>query len=168
MKIFETRTRPYTKRFTALCHLVLGVGLSLAPIGAFLAVTGYFHVLPILFSIAVFTWVGGFDIVYALQDKDFDSSQNLKSIPVWLGTKNAIVVSILLHVITAICIIAAGVLFSFNWVYWTGALIFIALLTYQHILVKPNDFSKINLAFFTTNGIASLIFSVFVIVSQLI
>ena len=158
----------YTKRFTALCHLVLGVGLSLAPIGAFLAVTGYFHVLPILFSIAVFTWVGGFDIVYALQDKDFDSSQNLKSIPVWLGTKNAIVVSILLHVITAICIIAAGVLFSFNWVYWTGALIFIALLTYQHILVKPNDFSKINLAFFTTNGIASLIFSVFVIVSQLI
>jgi 4-hydroxybenzoate polyprenyltransferase len=155
----------YTKRFTALCHLVLGLGLSLAPIGAYLAVTGQFHALPIVFGCAVLTWVSGFDIVYALQDQEFDKSLQLNSIPVWLGTKGAIIASIILHVFTAAFIIYAGSIGQFGFWYWIGATLFIGLLIYQHLLVKPNDLSKINLAFFTTNGIGSVTFSIFVIAS---
>jgi 4-hydroxybenzoate polyprenyltransferase len=155
----------YTKRFTALCHVVLGVGLSLAPIGAYLAVTGFFDLLPILFSFVVLTWVSGFDILYALQDEDFDKEHQLNSIPTLLGRKNALVVSILLHFITAIIVLAIGFIGSFNFIYWMGAIVFIGLLIYQHTLVKPNDISKVNMAFATTNGIASVVFAIFVIVA---
>lgn len=152
-----------TKRFTALCHLVLGVGLSLAPIGAYLAVTGKFDWLPLFFSFAVLFWVSGFDIIYALQDEEFDKQQKLHSIPVLLGTKNALMLSNFLHVLTASFILFAGYYGGLNYIYWIGSGIFILLLIYQHILVKPNDLSKVNLAFFTTNGIASVVFSIFVL-----
>lgn len=155
----------YTKRFTALCHLVLGLGLSLAPIGAYLAITGVFHIIPCLFSVVVLTWVSGFDILYALQDEYFDKENKLKSIPALLGRKNALIVSIGLHVLTAIIIISIGLMTTANFIYWIGAILFISLLTYQHTLVKPNDISKVNLAFATTNGIASIVFAVFVILS---
>jgi 4-hydroxybenzoate polyprenyltransferase len=155
----------YTKRFTALCHVVLGIGLSLAPIGAYLAVTGFFDILPILFSVVVLTWVSGFDILYALQDEDFDREHQLNSIPTLLGRRNALLVSILLHLITAIIVLAIGYIGSFNFVYWIGALLFIGLLIYQHTLVKPNDISKVNMAFATTNGIASVVFAIFVIIA---
>ena len=155
----------YTKRFTALCHLVLGLGLSLAPIGAYLVVTGYFNWLPLMFSGIVITWVSGFDIIYALQDEGFDRSNKLHSIPALLGVKNALGVSTLLHIISAGLVIAAGFMASFNWIYWTGAGIFIALLTYQHTLVKPHDLSKVNIAFMTTNGIGSIVFAIFTILS---
>jgi 4-hydroxybenzoate polyprenyltransferase len=153
----------YTKRFTALCHLVLGVGLSLAPIGAYLAVTGVFAVLPILFSFAVVFWVSGFDIIYALQDIDFDQSQELYSIPSALGKIKALRVSELLHVFSAACVIAAGIYGGFHWIYWIGIAVFIGMLIYQHSIVKPNDLSKVNIAFMTANGIASVVFAVFVI-----
>lgn len=155
----------YTKRITALCHIVLGVGLSLSPIGSYLAVTGVFELLPVLFSLIVLTWVSGFDIIYALQDEDFDKSQKLHSIPAALGTKGALNVSNILHVGSAIFVIAAGAVGAFNFVYWIGAAIFIGLLTYQHILVKPNDLSKVGIAFANTNGIASIIFAIFTILS---
>jgi 4-hydroxybenzoate polyprenyltransferase len=155
----------YTKRFTALCHLVLGLGLSLAPIGAYLVVTGYFNWLPLIFSGIVITWVSGFDIIYALQDESFDRSNKLHSIPAALGVKNALSVSTLLHIISAALVIAAGFMASFNWIYWTGAVIFIGLLTYQHTLVKPHDLSKVNIAFMTTNGIGSIVFAIFTILS---
>ena len=155
----------YTKRITALCHIVLGVGLSLSPIGSYLAVTGVFKLLPVLFSLIVLTWVSGFDIIYALQDEDFDKSQKLHSIPAALGTKGALNVSNILHVFSAIFVIAAGWAGEFNFVYWIGAAIFIGLLTYQHILVKPNDLSKVGIAFANTNGIASIIFAIFTILS---
>lgn len=155
----------YTKRFTALCHIVLGVGLSLSPIGSYLAVTGVFKLLPVLFSLIVLTWVSGFDIIYALQDEDFDKSQKLHSIPAALGTKGALNVSNILHICSAIFVIAAGVVGEFNFVYWIGAAVFIGLLTYQHILVKPNDLSKVGIAFANTNGIASIIFAIFTILS---
>ncbi len=158
----------YTKRFTALCHLVLGFGLSLAPIGAYLAVTGVFSWMPVLFGLLVFTWVAGFDIIYALQDEAFDKQQKLHSIPVLLGTKNALLVSNLLHLITASIIIAIGYLFLGNSLYWIGAAIFIGLLFYQHTLVSPTKLTKINLAFFTTNGIGSVCFALFVILSVLL
>ena len=153
----------YTKRFTPLCHLVLGLGLSLAPIGAYLAVTGRFDLLPILFSLAVIFWVSGFDVIYALQDVDFDQSQKLYSIPSVLGKAKALKVSELLHLISAASVIAAGFYGNFHWLYWVGIAIFVAMLIYQHSVVKPNDLSKVNLAFMTANGIASVVFAVFVI-----
>lgn len=153
-----------TKRFTALCHLVLGLGLSLAPIGAYLAVTGKFDWLPLFFSFAVLFWVSGFDIIYALQDEEFDRSKRLKSIPVFLGKKGALTLSVFLHFVSAGFIIYAGIYAEFNIWYWVGTSIYCLLLFYQHTLVKPNDLSKVNLAFFTTNGIASVVFAVFVLI----
>ncbi|ASZ11494.1 putative 4-hydroxybenzoate polyprenyltransferase [Chitinophaga pendula] len=158
----------YTKRFTALCHLVLGLGLSLAPIGAYLAVTGEFALLPILISILVICWVSGFDIIYALQDEDFDRSQQLNSIPTWLGKAGGLRFSEFLHLISAAMVISAGVYGQFHWLYWIGAGVFIAMLLSQHLLVKPNDLSRVNLAFMTTNGIASVVFAVFAIADMLI
>ena len=155
----------YTKRFTALCHLILGAGLALAPIGAYLAVTGKFATLPMLFSFIVFTWVSGFDILYALQDEEFDNAYHLHSIPVMLGRKTAMRVARILHFVTASLIIVAGFEGLFPMLYWVGGLIFIGLLIYQHNLVKVDDISKINLAFGTTNGIASVVYAVFVIAS---
>lgn len=153
----------FTKRFTPLCHLVLGIGLSLAPIGAYLAVTGQFALLPILFSFAVIFWVSGFDIIYALQDEEFDKSNKLYSIPSWLGKVKALRVSEILHMLSALCIIAAGLYGGFHWLYWIGVTIFIGMLFYQHSIVKPTDLRRVNLAFMTANGIASVVFAVFVI-----
>lgn len=153
-----------TKRFTALCHLILGLGLSLAPIGAYLAVTGAFDWLPLFFSFAVLFWVSGFDIIYALQDEEFDRSKNLKSIPVFLGKKGALLFSTILHAISAGFIIYAGIYAKFDLWYWMGTAFYCLLLFYQHTLVKPNDLSKVNLAFFTTNGIASVVFAAFVLI----
>lgn len=153
----------YTKRFTPLCHLVLGVGLSLAPIGAYLAVTGKFNLLPILFSFTVLFWVSGFDIIYALQDEEFDKSQQLHSIPAALGKAKALRVSELLHLLSAICVISAGLLGHFGWLYWAGVAIFVGMLIYQHSIVRPNDLRRVNLAFMTANGIASVVFAVFVL-----
>jgi 4-hydroxybenzoate polyprenyltransferase len=153
----------YTKRFTPLCHLVLGLGLSLAPIGAYLAVTGEFALLPILFSFAVLFWVSGFDIIYALQDEEFDKAHQLYSIPSMLGKPKALRVSEILHVLSAACIIGAGLYGQFGLWYWIGAVVFSGMLIYQHSVVKPTDLSRVNLAFMTANGIASVVFAVFVI-----
>jgi 4-hydroxybenzoate polyprenyltransferase len=158
----------YTKRFTPLCHLILGVGLSLAPIGAYLTVTGHFSLLPILLSFVVFTWSGGFDIIYALPDAEFDKANNLYSIPAWLGIKRALKFSEAIHIITALLLIAVGLHGHFSFLYWMGTVCFIGLLIYQHSLVKPNDLSKVNLAFGTVNGIGSIIFSAFTIADILI
>lgn len=149
----------YTKRFTALCHLVLGLGLSLAPIGAYIAVTGEFNLVPLLYSLAVLFWVSGFDIIYALQDEAFDKSQKLHSIPSYLGARNALKLSEILHVFAAFCVIIPILFTPFSWVYYLGVTFFCVMLIYQHRLVKPNDLSKINIAFGTTNGVASVIFA---------
>ena len=153
----------YTKRFTPLCHIVLGLGLSLAPIGAYLAVTGRFDWLPVLFSFTVLFWVSGFDIIYALQDEEFDKSQNLYSIPVALGKKSALRVSEVMHALSALLVIAAGIYGGFGIWYWIGVSVFVGMLIYQHSIVKPDDLRKVNVAFMTANGIASVVFAVFVI-----
>lgn len=158
----------YTKRFTPLCHLVLGVGLALAPIGAYLAVTGHFSWLPLLFSFTVFCWVSGFDIIYALQDETFDREHRLNSIPVLLGTKGALRFSEVLHLFSIAFVVAAGFYGHFNFLYWLGVAFFIGLIVYQHSIVKPNDLSRVNLAFGTTNGIASVVFATFTITSLFI
>ena len=150
----------YTKRFTALCHLVLGLGLSLAPIGAYIAVTGHFALVPVLYSFAVLFWVSGFDIIYALQDEDFDREEKLHSIPSTLGIKNALNVSVLLHIFSAACVILPVFFTEFSWVYYVGIVFFCSMLIYQHLLVKPNDISKVNRAFQTLNGYASVVFAI--------
>lgn len=155
----------YTKRFTWLCHFVLGIGLSLAPIGAYLAVTAEFHLSPLLLSFAVLFWVTGFDIIYALQDEEFDKSQQLYSIPTFLGKRKALMLSNLLHAFTTLLLIYFGVREQMDIFYWIGSGIFILLLIYQHTIVKPNDLSRVNLAFFTTNGIASVLYACFFIAS---
>ena len=151
----------FTKRFTPLCHLILGVGLGLAPLGAYLTITGEFALLPIFFSLAVICWVSGFDIIYALQDDEFDKSASLYSIPSVLGRKNALLVSSLLHVLCVIFITIPFFYAHLGWFYVAGIVFFIGLLIYQHSLVKPDDLSKVGLAFGTTNGVASVIFAIF-------
>lgn len=158
----------YTKRFTALCHLVLGVGLSLAPIGAYLAITATFDLLPVLFSLLVFTWVSGFDIIYALQDEQFDKSQKLHSIPVALGAVNALRVSTALHVLSGLIVFCIGYVGHFHQVFWLGAYVFWGLLYYQHSIVKPHDLKRVNVAFANTNGVASVVFAILTITAILL
>jgi 4-hydroxybenzoate polyprenyltransferase len=158
----------FTKRFTPLCHLILGIGLSLAPIGAFLAVTGRFEILPLLFSGAVICWVSGFDIIYAMQDVDFDKSEKLFSIPSTVGKTRALRISSSLHVLSTVFVILAGITGEFGAWYWAGLILFAGMLIYQHMIVKPNDLSRVNLAFMTANGIASVVFALFVITDMII
>lgn len=163
----------YTKRFTWLCHLVLGLGLALAPVGAYLAVMGHFDGITIFYGLAVLFWTGGFDVIYALQDEEFDQRQRLYSLPAFLGKTRALRISEWMHLGTAALMVYAGRLLHARLpeaenLLWLGTGIFLALLFYQHRLVKPNDLSKVNLAFFTTNGIASLIFGTLTIIDLMI
>lgn len=153
----------FTKRFTALCHIVLGIGLGLAPVGAFLTISGKFELLPIIIGIAVACWTGGFDIIYALQDEQFDREHKLHSIPAALGTNKALLVSRLLHISAVLFLGIASFIGDFSYLYMLGFVIFAGLIRYQQSLVTSTDLSKVDIAFFTTNGIASVTFSIFVI-----
>src|SRR4030042_2410607 len=151
------------KRITYLCHFILGLGLSFAPIGAYISVTGTFNILPIIYSFIVLTWVSGFDIIYALQDDEFDRKHDLHSLPSATGRSKALTISVFVHLVTIVLIVAAGILGKGNLFYWIGAIIFIVLLIWQHLLVRPDDLKRVTLAFQTTNGIASILFAFFVI-----
>jgi 4-hydroxybenzoate polyprenyltransferase len=139
------------------------MGLALAPIGAYLAVTARFELLPLIYSFIVLFWVAGFDILYSLQDIEFDRSERLKSLPARLGRTKALILSSLFHFIALVLVAAGGIVGDFNFLYWIGAAIFAILLCYEHIIVKPTDISRVNLAFATMNGMASVIFACFVI-----
>jgi 4-hydroxybenzoate polyprenyltransferase len=152
-----------TKRFTYLCHFILGVGLALAPVGAYIAVTGRFTIIPVIYALIVFTWASGFDIIYSLQDDEFDKTNRLVSLATAAGRKYALLTSASLHMITIGLVILAGILEGGEYFYWTGAAIFTLLMIYQHMIVRPEDLSKVNIAFGTTNGVASILFSIFVI-----
>ncbi len=162
----------YTKRFTWLCHFVLGLGLGLAPVGAYISVTGQFEWLPILYGLMVMLWVAGFDILYALQDEDFDRQNGLHSVPVQFGQKGAKKISIGVHFVCAILLVFItnyqNHLFpSLGILHWFGAIGFIMLLIWQHMLVYRFDLAKINQAFFQANGIASICFGAAVIIDVL-
>ena len=153
----------FTKRFTPLCHFVLGLGLALAPIGAYLAAGGGFDTIPLLYSAVVFLWVSGFDIIYALQDEDIDKALSLRSIPAFLGKKKALHLSSLVHLACAVAVFLAAWLVkdaypSSGWINWAAATFFVLLLVYQHSIVKPDDLRRVDRAFFTANGVASLVF----------
>lgn len=157
-----------TKRFTALCHFVLGLGLGLAPVGAYLAVTGTFDWIPVVLGFSVLCWVSGFDIIYSLQDDQFDKNQNLHSIPALVGRKKALQLSTLAHVFSGAGIVATVMMMNqafpqIGWLTFVAGGIFIAMLIYQHLIISERDLSRINIAFMTTNGIASLVFGSLVI-----
>jgi len=155
----------YTKRFTALCHLVLGLSLGVAPTAAYISVTGRFDAEPVLLSLLVLMWCGGFDIIYALQDEKFDRDHGLHSIPAAIGARNALALSSLMHLCVAALVIMIGRLYLPVPVYIVGAVIFIALLVYQHAIVKHDDLSRVGLAFGTTNGVASLVYALFTVLA---
>lgn len=157
-----------SKRFTYLCHYILGLGLGLAPVGAFLAVSGYFAVLPILLGVIVLLWVSSFDIIYALQDEQFDKSLGLKSVPARFGKGTALWISRAGHILAAagmvifLAMSTSGGFISSIWSALAG-ITFITALAYQHWVVHTSGLQKVNLAFFTTNGIASVVFALFYI-----
>jgi len=157
-----------TKRFTALCHLVLGLALAIAPAGAYIAATGTLAVAPVLLAGAVLSWTAGFDIIYALQDADFDREHGLHSIPARLGVRGALAVSAGLHLITAAIVIALDGYWGGGIFARAGAAAFIALLVYQHIVVGPGRLDRVGLAFGTLNGVASIAYAAGVVAALII
>ncbi len=155
----------YAKRFTALVHLWLGAALGIAPVAAWLAVTGTVSTVAVVLAVAVMTWVAGFDILYSLQDEDFDRGQGLRSIPVALGQVGALWVSGGLHVGTVALLASLPFLVPLGWAYWVGWTLISGVLAYEHALVKPGDLSKIDKAFFDLNGYVSLVFFAAVLLS---
>ncbi len=156
----------YTKRFTALSHLVLGVALGIAPLGAYIAVAGGVTIVPILFVPLVVCWVAGFDIIFSLQDEEFDRAHGLHSIPVWLGTKGARWVSRVLHLLCAGVVVAIGFYIEAEEIlYWMGASLFIGLLIAEHIMASVGGSRAIRIAFAVLNSWASVVYATFTIVS---
>jgi len=153
-----------TKRITSLSHFILGLGLSLAPIGAYISITGRFSILPLIYSFIVITWVSGFDIIYALQDDEFDASNKLHSLPSAAGRKKALNISLLVHFISFLLVLLAGIIGNGGYLFWIGTIIFTLLLIYQHKIVKHDDLSRVTMAFGTTNGVAGILFAIFVII----
>jgi 4-hydroxybenzoate polyprenyltransferase len=158
----------YTKRFTALCHLVLGFSIGIAPIGAWIAVTGHLALVPILLGAVVMLWIGGFDIIYALQDVDFDRSMGLFSMPRLLGKGPALLVSRLMHAAMLATLVSVGMLSSLHALYFVGVAVVAALVAYEQSIVSPKDLSRVNLAFFTLNGWVSVSLFAFVVLDRLV
>ncbi len=161
----------YTKRFTRLSHLVLGLGMSIAPVGGYLAIAGHWSQpwwLLITLAIAVAAWGGGFDILYSLQDVAFDRAHQLHSVPAILGEAAGVRVARVMHVVTVAGLAAAGVAANAGWVYWAGLCLVAGLLFYEHTLVRADDLSRLDAAFFTTNGIISILFFGVVVADRLV
>ena len=158
----------YCKRFTSLAHLVLGLSLGIAPAGAYIAVTGTLTLAPCLLSLLVLTWCGGFDIIYALQDAEFDRQRGLHSIPSRFSVATSLYISIALHCVSVAALLAFAMLLPQSWLLWCGVALFSAILTAEHILVTPTKQRSIGIAFGTLNGLASLTLAVFVIANILI
>jgi 4-hydroxybenzoate polyprenyltransferase len=147
----------YTKRFTALSHLVLGFSVGCAPLAAWLAVRGEFAWPPVLLSGAVMFWVAGFDLIYALQDIEFDRKANLFSLPARLGVAPALRISTLFHAATVSLLVATAMLTNSGWIAYTGIAVVAMILYWEHRIVKPNDLSRVNVAFFNLNGYVSIL-----------
>lgn len=158
----------YAKRFTALCHVILGFAIALAPGGAWIALGAEVTLAPWLLVIGVATWVAGFDVLYSLQDQDFDRREQLHSMPALLGVRGALVASALLHVATVACFAGVGVVLGRGLAYYAGVLIVAGLLVLEHSMVRPNDLSKLNRAFFDMNGYVSVAFFLCVGLDQLL
>lgn len=157
-----------TKRFTSLAHLVLGLALGIAPVGAYIAVTGTFAAMPCLLTLAVMTWTAGFDILYSMQDAAFDRSHALHSIPARFSLVQSTFISLALHVISLIAVAAIGVGFGFGWWYWIGTALFAVILVVQHVLYRPSRIDRIGATFGLVNGLASVTYALFAIIDLLV
>jgi len=153
----------YTKRFTSLSHLVLGLALGIAPVGAWLAVRGRFDTAPVVLALAVLAWVAGFDTIYACQDVEFDRHEGLRSLPARLGVGRALLAARILHAAAVALLATLYVLVPLHPVYLAGVAAVAALLVYEHSLVSPGDLSRLDAAFFAVNGWISVGYLVFVI-----
>jgi len=156
----------YTKRFTNMSHLILGSALGAAAAGGWLAVSGRIEIPVVLWGLAVTFWVTGFDIIYAIQDIDFDKENRLFSIPAWLGIKKSLLVSKLFHFATVISLLILGIIYPVSYFYWTGILFATGMLIYEHSLISENNLSKINVAFFNTNGYVSIGIFLFILLDK--
>ena len=157
----------YCKRFTAMAHLVLGLSLGIAPVGAYIAVRGEFALIPCILAFVVMTWCGSFDIIYALRDRDFDRERGLHSIPARFSIRTSLYISIGLHVLTIAALLWYVWLLPHNIWIWIGAALFTAIIILEHILVTPSRQRNIGIAFGTLNGLASLTLATFVIIGLL-
>lgn len=151
----------YTKRFTYMCHIILGVALGLAPIGAWIAIKGDLNFGIIMMGVAVLVWVAGFDIIYAIQDIDFDTDEGLFSIPRFLGVTNSLYLARIMHFSAFLIFIMIKFYFGLGWIYLTGILLVGILMVYEHILVTPHNLSKLGMAFFNLNAYISLSIFIF-------
>jgi 4-hydroxybenzoate polyprenyltransferase len=158
----------YSKRFTRWSHLFLGFALGIAPAAAWIAVRGSLDPRILLLTAAVTFWVGGFDVIYACQDHDYDCSHGLHSLPRYLGIRNALVMARLFHIAMLGLLVALVVVFGLGRLAFAGVIAVAALLLYEHALVRHDDLSKLNAAFFTMNGVISVVFFLFVAADQLI
>ncbi|MDH3627413.1 MAG: putative 4-hydroxybenzoate polyprenyltransferase [Acidobacteriota bacterium] len=158
----------YTKRFTWACHGVLGLALAIAPVGGWMALGGRFDWMIVALALAVLTWVAGFDVIYACQDREFDRESGLHSIPARFGTARALIISRGFHVATILAMVGVGVLGALNPLYWVGCAGIAGLLFYEHRLLKPDDLSKLGLAFFNLNGLVSVLYFVTLLVALVV
>jgi 4-hydroxybenzoate polyprenyltransferase len=156
LALFLTLFYSYTKRFTWLCHVVLGIALAFSPLGGWVAVTGSLVGFPYMLSLAVLFWVAGFDTVYACLDADFDRRQGLQSLPARFGRQTAFRVAVLFHVIAFALFVITGIATDLGSIYYIGIAFTGAALFYQHLVVNPRDLSRIQLSFFSMNGLISL------------
>jgi 4-hydroxybenzoate polyprenyltransferase len=148
----------YTKRFTFLCHIVLGISLSLAPVGAWIAITGQFSLFPVILGIAVLFWVAGFDIIYSCQDAEYDKSEELYSIPVFFGLKRALLIARLFHIVTIMLLFSLSLLLTFHYIFYIGLLVIAFILYKEHKMISVDNLTNIGFAFFNLNAVVSVIF----------
>ena len=158
----------YTKRFTSLSHLALGFGIGIAPIGAWIALTGKLDAIPLMLGGVVMLWIGGFDIIYALQDVDFDRRAGLHSLPRAIGKARALVVSRVMHALMLALLAGVGVAAGLGWLYFAGVGIVAALIAYEHSIVSPDDLRRVNVAFFTMNGWVGVTLFAFVVLDRVL
>jgi len=151
----------YTKRFSWACHLFLGAALGLAPLGSWIAIAGRFDLAPALLALGVLFWVAGFDIIYACDDYDFDRREGLYSIPARFGIRKALYISTAFHLVAPLLFLTAGLILNLGIFYLAGLAVAVAILIYQHTLVRPDDLSRAGVAFFNLNGALSMIMFAF-------
>jgi 4-hydroxybenzoate polyprenyltransferase len=150
----------YTKRFTWLCHVVLGIAIAAGPGGAWIAVTGGVAAPALWLMGAVATWIGGFDVLYSLADRDFDAREGLHSIPARFGVAGALAISGALHVLTVVCLVALAPAAGLGLPYLVGVVVVTAILVWEHAILRPSDLSRLDMAFFNLNGYVSVAFFV--------
>lgn len=159
---------PYMKRFSWTCHLVLGLALSIAPIGAWMAIRGELTVPIVLLGLAVCIWIAAFDAIYGCQDIGFDKAHGLNSMPVRFGIRGTLLLAKSMHAVSILCFALVGILLGLKWVYFVGVGMAAAVLVYQHSIIHADDFSKVTQAYFMRNGLVSILVCLFTLLSFLV